>query len=287
MQIQLFEGMKVRSVWNEVEEQWYFVLIDIIEVLTGSSNPSQYLKDMRRRDPELNKGWGQIATPLVVPTEGGRQRINCANTHGILRLVQSVPSPKAEPFKQWLAQVGYERIQEIENPELAAQRSIELYRAKGYSDEWINTRLRSIEIRQKLTDEWQFRGVKEGKEYAILTAEIAKATFGINPTDHKNLKNIKSGNLRDNMTDLELIFTMLGEASTTEIAKTEDAQGFDENKEVAKQGGRIAGNARRELETKTGKKVVSAKNAKDLIAEQKRNKPLESASNERLGDASE
>jgi DNA-damage-inducible protein D len=236
-------------------------------VLTDSVQPEGYVKDLRRRDPELAKGWGQIATPLRVPTAGGAQRVNCANTEGLFRIIQSIPSPKAEPFKRWLAQVGYERVKEIENPELASARARELYQAKGYPQAWIEKRLRSISVRGELTDEWKARGVAEGKEYSILTAEIARATFGVTPGEHSQLKGldvVKTGNnLRDHMTDLELIFTMLGEASTTEIARRSDAQGFDENRTSAKEGGKIAGNARKALEAKTGKKVVSKTNYLD------------------------
>jgi hypothetical protein len=186
--------------------------------------------------------------------------MNCANTEGVFRIIQSIPSPKAEPFKRWLAKVGYERVQEIENPELGTKRTRALFKAKGYSDEWIEKRMRGIAIREELTDEWKSRDVKQPKEYEILTAEIAKAAFGITPSLHKNLKGLKRENLRDHMTDLELIFTMLGEASTTEIARVDDAQGFIENKHAAVKGGSVAGKARKDLERKTGKKVVSSEN---------------------------
>jgi DNA-damage-inducible protein D len=235
----------------------------VVGVLTDSVQPEGYIKDLRRRDPELAKGWGQIATPLRVETAGGAQRVNCA-TEGLFRIIQSIPSPKAEPFKRWLAQVGYERVKEIENPELASARARELYQAKGYPQAWIEKRLRSISVRGELTDEWKARGVAEGKEYSILTAEIARATFGVTPSEHSQLKGldvVKTGNnLRDHMTDLELIFTMLGEASTTEIARRSDALGFEENRTSAQEGGTIAGNARKALEAKTGKKVVSKAN---------------------------
>ena len=236
----------------------------MVGVLSDSVQPEGYVKDLRRRDSELAKGWGQIATPLRVSTAGGAQRVNCANTEGLFRIIQSIPSPKAEPFKRWLAQVGYERVKEIENPELASARARELYQAKGYPQAWIEKRLRSISVRGELTDEWKVRGAAEGKEYSILTAEIARATFGMTPGEHSQLKGldvVKTGNnLRDHMTDLELIFTMLGEASTTEIARRSDALGFDENRTSAEEGGKIAGNARKALEAKTGKKVVSKTN---------------------------
>jgi DNA-damage-inducible protein D len=260
--IAVFQETAIRRVWHN--EEWWFAIVDVVSVLTDSVQPEGYVKDLRRRDPELAKGWGQIATPLSVKTTGGVQRVNCANTEGLFRIIQSIPSPKAEPFKRWLAQVGYERVKEIENPELASSRARELYQAKGYPQAWIEKRLRSISVRGELTDEWKARGVAEGKEYSILTAEIARATFGVTPAEHSQLKKldvVKTGNnLRDHMTDLELIFTMLGEASTTEIARRSDAQGFNENHTSAKEGGKIAGNARKALEAKTGKKVVSKAN---------------------------
>ena len=256
--IALFKGKEVRRTIHNNE--WWFVIVDVVSVLTDSVQPSGYIKDMRRRDKELSKGWGQIATPLSIETTGGVQKLNCANTEGIFRIIQSIPSPKAEPFKRWLAKVGYERIQEIEDPELATKRTRALYKAKGYSDVWIEKRMRGIEIRETLTDEWQKRGVKEGKEYAILTAEIAKATFGMTPTEYKKFKGLKRENLRDHMSDLELIFTMLGEASTTEIAQTKNTKGLYENRIAAKKGGKIAGDARKKLEVESGKKVSSSKN---------------------------
>lgn len=260
--IAVFQETTIRRVWHN--QEWWFAIVDVVGVLTDSVQPDGYVKDLRRRDPELAKGWGQIATPLRVETPGGAQRVNCANTEGLFRIIQSIPSPKAEPFKRWLAQVGYERVKEIENPELASARARELYQAKGYPQAWIEKRLRSISVRGELTDEWKARGVAEGKEYSILTAEIARATFGVTPSEHSQLKGldvVKTGNnLRDHMTDLELIFTMLGEASTTEIARRADALGFDENRTSARQGGTIAGNARKALEVKTGKKVVSQTN---------------------------
>jgi len=215
--------------------------------------------------PTPSKGGGQIAPPLAleVPTAGGPQNILCWHTEGIFRLIQSIPSPKAEPFKRWLAKVGYERVQEIEDPELATKRTRALYRAKGYSDAWIERRMRSIAIRDELTDEWKKRGVKEQREYAILTAEISKAAFGLTPAEYTALKGLKRGNLRDHMTDLELIFSMLGEAATTEITRTKDAQGLPESKTAANEGGTVAGNARRELEKKSGRKVVSRENNLD------------------------
>jgi len=262
MQIQLFEGIhQVRTYWHEEEQQWYVALVDVVAVLTDTSLPRRYLSDLKRKLKAEGSEVYEKIVQLKLPAADGKMRLtDAANTPTLLRIIQSIPSPKAEPFKMWLANVGSERIQEIDNPELASQRAIELYRAKGYSDEWIDKRMRSIQIRQKLTDEWKYRGVQEGKEYSILTAEISKATFGLTPTEHKDIKKLKNQNLRDHMTDLELIFTMLGEASTTEIAKSRDSKGFDQNREAARAGGKIAGNARRKLELETGEKVVSAKN---------------------------
>ena len=256
--IALFQRKEVRRTIHNNE--WWFVISDVVAALTDSVDPPGYIKDMRRRDPELAKGWGQIATPLAISTNGGPQSLNCANTEGLFRLIQSIPSPKAEPFKRWLAKVGYERIQEIENPELATKRTRALYKAKGYSDDWIEKRMRSIAIRDELTDEWKKRGVREQKEYAILTAEISKATFGMTPSQYAEFKRLKRENLRDHMTDLELIFSMLGEAATTEIARNRGAHGFPQNKDAALEGGTVAGNARRELENKSGRKVVTKEN---------------------------
>ena len=250
--------------------EWWFSIADVVAVLTDSKDPTGYIKDMRRRDAELSKGWGQIATPLSIDTPGGKQKINCANTEGIFRIIQSIPSPKTEPFKRWLAKVGYERIQEIEDPELATKRTKAIYRAKGYSDNWIEKRMRGIAIRAELTDEWKKRQVGHEKEYAILTAEISKATFGFTPSEYKEHKGLEYENLRDHMNDLELIFSMLGEAATTEITKTQDAQGFDENRTAARKGGKIAGDAREKLEKETKKMVVSKENYLDAPEKRKR-----------------
>lgn len=265
--IKLFQSAKIRSVWNEEEQQWYFSVVDIVGALTDSVNPTDYLKKIRKRDPELGTYIGTNCPQVAMPTQRGKNRRTLAATaKSALRIIQSIPSPKAEPFKQWLAQVGSERIEEIENPELAQTRMRELYRAKGYSDEWIARRERGIAVRDTLTDEWKKRGIKEGKEYAILTAEISKATFGITPSQHKKIKSLDrpSENLRDHMTDLELLFTALGEASTTEIAKTHDVYGMTQNVSAAQAGGKIAGDARVALEAKTGRNVVSPSNYKDL-----------------------
>ena len=234
--------------------------MDVISVLTDSVQPDGYIKDMRRRDPELSKGWGQIATPLSIDTAGGPQKVLCANTEGIFRIIQSVPSPKAEPFKRWLAKVGYERIQEIENPELATKRTRILYKLKGYPDSWIEKRMRGITIREELTDEWQKRGAREKKDYEILTAEISKATFGVTPSEYKKLKGLKRQNLRDHMDDFELIFNMLGERATTEIHRTENSKGVAKLQSDARAGGDIAGGARRKLEKRLGRSIVTKRN---------------------------
>ncbi len=256
--IAVFRGKEIRkTIYNN---EWWFVVADVVEVLTDTVNSTDYIKKMRNRDAELSKGWGQIVTPLRIETRGGTQKVNCANTEGIFRIIQSIPSPKAEPFKRWLAKVGYERVQEIEDPELGTKRTRTLYKAKGYSDDWIEKRMRGIAIREELTDEWKKREVKKEQEYANLTAEIAKAAFGVTPDEHKQLKGLKRQNLRDHMTDLELIFSMLGEAATTEITRVDDAQGFEENRHAAKKGGGVAGKARKDLEQKTGKRVVSSEN---------------------------
>jgi DNA-damage-inducible protein D len=263
--IVVFRNKNIRRIFHE--NAWWFAIVDVVAVLTDSVNPAGYLKDMRRRDPELNKGWGQIATPLLIDTAGGKQKLNCANVESIFRLIQSIPSPKAEPFKRWLAKVGYERVQEIEDPELASKRARALYKAKGYPDSWIEKRMRSIAIREELTAEWQQRGIQEQKDYAILTAEISKAAFGMTPSEYKQHKALKQENLRDHMNDLELIFSMLGEASTAEIARNKDAQGFDENRDAAREGGSVAGNARKELESKSGRAVISRDNYLSLEKE--------------------
>jgi len=256
--IAIFQKKEIRKTIHN--DEWWFVIEDVIFALTDSKNPKGYIKDMRRRDAELTKGWGQIATPLAIETPGGIQKINCANTEGVFRIIQSIPSSKAEPFKRWLAKVGYERVQEIEDPELATKRTRALYQSKGYSADWIEKRMRGIAIREELTEEWNQRGVKEQIGYSILTAEISKATFGMTPGQYKELKKLKRENLRDHMTDLELIFSMLGERATTEITQTDNSQGFDKLKQDAKDGGVIAGDAKIALEKKTGKKISTSEN---------------------------
>ncbi len=266
-----FKGQKIRKKIHQNE--WWFAVQDVIFALTESSDPKQYISRMRQRDSELDKGWVQIVHPLSIQTEGGLQKMNCASTEGIFRIIQSIPSPKAEPFKRWLAKVGYERVQEIENPELATKRTRMLYKLKGYPEDWIEKRMRGIAIREELTDEWKKRGAEENRDYEILTAEISKATFGLTPSEYKDHKGLKRHNLRDHMDDFELIFTMLGERSTTEIHRNEDSQGTKKLKEDSKIGGKIAGNARKELEKKLGRSIVSKKN----FLPKKSNKNIENA----------
>ncbi len=266
--IAVFKGKKVRKTIHNNE--WWFVIVDVIEVLTDSTNPKQYLKNILNRDEELIKGWVQIEHPLLIDTKGGKQMIKCANTEGIFRIIQSIPSSKAEPFKRWLARVGYERIKEIEDPELATKRTRMLYKAKGYSDDWIEKRMRGIAIREELTDEWKERGAKEQRKYEILTAEISKATFGITPSQYKKLKKLDRENLRDHMDDFELIFNMLGERATTEIHRNEDSQGIPKLKSDAKAGGDIAGGARKKLEKRLGRSIVSKNNYLKTLEGKKR-----------------
>ena len=271
--ISLFEEKQVRRAWNAAEEKWVFAIVDVIAILTNSPNPRVYWRVMKKRLTDEGNETVTNCNGLKMTAADGKQRMtDVADTEQLLRLIQSVPSPKAEPFKRWLAKVGYERLEEIENPELAAKRVRAIYEQKGYSEEWIEKRLRGIAVRDELTDEWKNRGVKEGREFAILTAEISKATFGMTPAQYKEFKALSNPkeNLRDHMTDLELIFTMLGEASTTEIAKKKDAQGFPENQKAAKAGGTIAGNARRELESKSGTRISTPENYQALTESKKR-----------------
>ncbi len=262
--IALFKGKKIRK--TLYQNEWWFVINDIIEAVADSNDPAQYFKKLKKRDPLLleliKKGGVQFVPPLMLEmqTLGGKQKMYCWNTEGIFRLIQSIPSPKAEPFKRWLAKVGYERVQEIENPELATKRTRMLYKLKGYSDDWIEKRMRGIFIREELTDEWKNRGAVEQKDYEILTAEISKATFGLTPTEYKKRKNLNRENLRDHMDDLELIFVMLGERSTTEIHRTENSQGVPKLKKDAITGGSIAGGARKKLEKRLKKSIVSKEN---------------------------
>ena len=257
-----FEGYRIRRVWDEETERWWFAVVDVIESLTDSNKPRNYWYDLKRRE-KAKSGIELSAICRQFKLKAANRRFydtDCADTEGMFRIIQSIPSPQAEPFKRWLAKVGYERLQEIENPELTVERLRELYQAKGYSNDWIERRLQSIVTRNELTDEWRHRDVKEGREFAILTADISRETFGVSPGEHKQIKRLKRENLRDHMTGLELAFTILGEAATTEITRQEDAQGFPENQAAARAGGQIAGNARRELEAKTGSPIVSPTN---------------------------
>ena len=265
--IKLFESKHIRSLWDDKAQRWFFAVVDVIAALTESQNPQVYWRVLKKRLLADGNETVTNCNGLKMTAADGKQRItDVADAEQLLRLIQSIPSPKAEPFKLWLARVGYERLEEIENPELAAKRMCELYKAKGYSDEWIAKRVRGIAIRDELTNEWQKRGVKEQREYAILTAEISRATFGMTPSEYKTFKSLAkpADNLRDHMTDLELIFTMLGEASTTEIARNKDAQGYNENLDAAVEGGAVAGSARLDLEKKSGKRVSNKDNFKEL-----------------------
>lgn len=265
-QIKIFEGNKIRSIWDNEKEEWYFSVVDIIGVLTESENPNNYWKVLKKRlkdeGSELVTNCNQLK--MKSPKDGKLYKTDVADMQGIFRIIQSVPSPKAEPFKMWLAEVGKERIYEIIDPELTIDRALETYLKKGYSREWINQRLQAIEVRKELTDTWQDHGVEKGKEYAILTNEITKAWSGMTTREYKNLKGLKKQNLRDNMSTLELVLNMLAEATTTELTNATHPQGLEENKKVAKEGGSIAGNARKEIEKKTGKPVITAKNAIDF-----------------------
>ena len=255
----IFKGKEIRHTLHNNE--WWYAIVDVVEILTDSAGPRQYMKRMRQRDPELNSYWGTICTRLLLKASDGKMRkINCVNTEGIFRIIQSIPSPKAEPFKRWLAKVGYERVQEIDDPELATKRTKTLYRTEGYSEAWIEKRMRGIAVRAELTDEWQRRGIKEQREYAILKAEISEAAFGVTLSEYKEIKGLRQENLRDHMTDLKLIFSMLGEAATTEIARKQDVLGFSEIKVAVQKGKKNSGDAREKLKIETEVKVVSPEN---------------------------
>lgn len=264
--IKLFESKKIRVHWDNEQEKWFFSITDIIETLTGSLNPRRYWSDLKRK--LIKEGFSQLYEIIVQlkleSADGKKYETDCSDTQGLLRIIQSIPSPKAEPFKLWLAKVGYERIEETEDPELAFDRAMETYLKKGYSKNWINQRLKSIEVRKELTDEWEVRGVKKGQEYAILTDEITKAWAGFTTKQYRDFKNIKKENLRDNMTNLELVLNMLAETSTTELSKKHKPKTFIDNKKIAKKGGTVAGNARKDLEQKLGNSVISSFNAKGL-----------------------
>ena len=266
--IQLFEDRKIRTAWNETEEEWYFSVVDVIEVLTDSNEPRRYWSDLKRK---LNKEGASsqlyeniVQLKMKSHKDGKSYKTDVANTEQLLRIIQSIPSPKAEPFKMWLAEVGRDRIEETIDPELTIERALETYLKKGYSREWINQRLQAIQVRKELTDEWDTHGVKKGIEYAILTDEITKAWSGMTTRQYKNLKGLKKENLRDNMSTLELVLNMLAEATTTEISKEHDPQNFAENKNIAREGGEVAGNARKDIEKRTGRPVITSRNAADF-----------------------
>ncbi|MCK5282830.1 MAG: phage antirepressor protein [Nanoarchaeota archaeon] len=264
----VFQDKKIRRIWHK--DQWYFSVVDVVTVLTDSPTPRQYwgkVKDREFKALELSPIWVQLK--LEAP-DGKLRLTDCANTKSLFRIIQSIPSKKAEPFKQWLAKVGYERVEEIQNPELAQRRMKELYKAKGYSDDWIEKRVRGIAIRDELTDEWEKREVKTEKEYAILTAEISRETFGMTPSEYKKFKGLKKENLRDHMNDLELIFSMLGERVTTEITRNKDIEGFNECEKASKQGGKVAGNARKDAEKRIGNPISTKENYKELPEKKKR-----------------
>ena len=262
--IKLFEQKQVRSVWDDATEEWYFSVVDVVAILTDSVNPTDYIKKMRQRDPELSKGWGQIVTPLAVQTAGGKQKMNCASAQGIFRIIQSIPSPKAEPFKLWIAQVAAERLNQMQDPERSIEQAMLDYRRLGYSENWINQRLKSIEIRKELTDEWKRLGLEEGTEFAILTDIIYKAWAGKTAKEYKQFKGLKKENLRDNMTNRELVLNMLAEVSTKDISEAENPDTFARHAQVAKRGGNVAKTAREQLEKELGHSVISPENAKTL-----------------------
>ena len=264
--IQLFENQRIRTAWDAEKEEWYFSIVDVISVLTGTENPRRYWSDLKRKlkNEGANELYEKIVQLKMKSADGKKRKTDVANTEQLFRLIQSIPSPKAEPFKVWLAQVGKERIEETIDPEQAIDRALETYLKKGYSEEWIHQRLLAIRIRNELTDEWRKRGVQKGREYAILTDEISRAWSGMTTGQYKRLKGLKKENLRDNMTDLELVLNMLAEASTTDISKATKPTTFEENRQAAQQGGEVAGIARKALESRTGKPVITEKNAADL-----------------------
>lgn len=265
--IRLFEDKKIRTAWDEEQEEWYFSVQDVVAVLAESSDPKQYIKKMRARDPELSANWGTICTPIQMSAADGKMRkIQAADTEGLLRIIQSIPSPKAEPFKRWLAKVGRERIEETIDPEQAIDRALETYQKKGYDTDWIHQRLLSIRVRNELTAEWQERGVQQGKEYAILTDEITKAWSGMSTRQYKKLKGLKKENLRDNMSTMEIVLNMLAEATTTELSKAHQPEGFSESQTIARRGGSYAGQVRQDIEKDTGRPVITSQNAAQLNA---------------------
>jgi BRO family, N-terminal domain len=274
--IKLFNDQKIRVQWEAEEEKWYFSIVDVVGVLAENDRPRKYWSDLKRKLQEEGSQLSEKIGQLKMPAADGKMRLtDVADTEQLLRIIQSIPSPNAEPFKVWLARVGYERIEETEDPEKTIERAMDTYLKKGYSPQWVNQRLKSIEVRKELTDEWQHSGVQKGKEYAILTNEITEAWSGHTVKDYKRVKGLKKENLRDNMSNLELVLNMLAEATTAEISKEKQPKGFDASKRIARQGGRVAGNTRKEIEERTGRPVVTSKNARDLL-EDSNNEALES-----------
>lgn len=263
--IRLFEGKKIRTVWDEEQEKWYFSVVDVVDALTNSKNPTDYIKKMKKRDPLLAEGWGQFVTPLALQTAGGKQRVNCASQEGVFRIIQSIPSSKAEPFKLWMAQVASSRIDQLQDPELSIEQAMLDYKRLGYSDSWINKRLKSIEIRKDLTDEWKRSGVEEGIQFATLTDIITKTWSGKTTKEYKRFKGLTKESLRDNMTMLELALNTLAEAATTEISRNQNPRTLEENKRVAKSGGNAAKVARLEVEKQIGRSVVSSERVSEQV----------------------
>ena len=267
-EIKLFEDKKVRTAWDDEKEMWFFCVVDVVEALTDSKDPKDYIKKMKKRDPELSKGWGQIVTPLSVQTAGGKQKVNCAPREGIFRIIQAIPSPKAEPFKRWMAEVASQRIDQMQDPELSINQAIVDYKRLGYSDRWINQRIKSIEVRKELTDEWKRTGVKEGQEYALLTDIITQEWSGFTTKQYKHYKGLKKENLRDNMTNVEIALNTLAEASATELSKQRNPKGYKGQTRIAKDGGSVAKAARKQLEGKLGRSVISSEKASDYLLPQ-------------------
>ena len=286
--IQLFEDQKIRTAWDAEKEEWYFAIVDVIAVLTDSADPQNYWRVLKKRlKDEGNETITNCNGLKMTAPDGKKRKTDVANTEQLLRIIQSVPSKKAEPFKMWLAMVGRERIEEIIDPELTIERALDTYAQKGYSPEWINQRLQTIRARKELTDAWKLHGVKEGQEYAILTDEVTKAWSGMSTRQYKNFKGLKKENLRDNMSTLELALNMLAEATTTELTNAQNPQGLEENRVVAKQGGAVAGNARKEIESKTGRPVVTAENASTMLLGQTVAEMIESVATEKDDEKSE
>ena len=274
-EIQIFDSKNVRTVWDSDTEQWYFCVVDVVKVLTDSPNPTDYIKKMKKRDYALAEGWGHFVTPLSIQTPGGKQRVNCATQEGLFRIIQSIPSPKAEPFKLWMAQIASQRLDQMQDPELTIDQAIADYKRLGYSDKWINSRIKCIEVRKELTDEWERCGVQQGQQYASLTDIITKEWSGMTTRQYKDHKGLNKENLRDNMTNVELALNMLAEASTTEISKQKNPKGYQQSTKIAKEGGSVAKVARKQLESKTGTSAISSNKASDYLISPKYKKSEE------------